>query len=92
MELPMNLLMKHLGANVTLPTMVVLWGIVCACQGTGCAFFPVSSFFALTTPSRFRCRALLQESSRLSFLPRRSRRYEVLIPADPHLILLTSYF
>lgn len=34
MELPMNLLMKRLGANVTLPVMVVLWGIVCACQGS----------------------------------------------------------
>ena len=29
----MNLLMKRVGANVTLPIMVVLWGIVCACQG-----------------------------------------------------------
>jgi len=33
MELPMNLLMKRLGANVTLPIMVILWGVVCACQG-----------------------------------------------------------
>ncbi|KAH9057685.1 MFS general substrate transporter [Lactarius vividus] len=33
MELPMNLLMKRLGANVTLPVMVILWGVVCACQG-----------------------------------------------------------
>jgi MFS family permease len=33
MELPMNLLMKRLGANVTLPVMVVLWGVVCTCQG-----------------------------------------------------------
>ncbi|KAH9994533.1 MFS general substrate transporter [Russula compacta] len=32
-ELPMNLLMKRLGANVTLPVMVILWGMVCACQG-----------------------------------------------------------
>ncbi|KAF8497830.1 MFS general substrate transporter [Russula emetica] len=32
-ELPMNLLMKRVGANVTIPIMVVLWGIVCACQG-----------------------------------------------------------
>ncbi len=29
----MNLLMKRVGANVILPVMVVLWGIVCACQG-----------------------------------------------------------
>ncbi|KAF8265315.1 major facilitator superfamily domain-containing protein [Lactarius quietus] len=33
MEIPMNLLMKRLGANVTLPVMVILWGVVCACQG-----------------------------------------------------------
>ncbi|KAH9026161.1 MFS general substrate transporter [Lactarius hengduanensis] len=33
MELPMNLVMKRLGANVTLPVMVILWGVVCACQG-----------------------------------------------------------
>ncbi|KAI9457829.1 MFS general substrate transporter [Lactarius psammicola] len=33
MQLPMNLLMKRLGANVTLPLMVISWGVVCACQG-----------------------------------------------------------
>ncbi|KAI0057283.1 MFS general substrate transporter [Artomyces pyxidatus] len=33
MEIPMNLLMKRLGANITLPVMVILWGMVCACQG-----------------------------------------------------------
>ncbi|KAI9433911.1 MFS general substrate transporter [Lactarius indigo] len=33
MQLPMNLVMKRLGANVTLPAMVILWGIVCTCQG-----------------------------------------------------------
>ncbi|KZV68752.1 MFS general substrate transporter [Peniophora sp. CONT] len=33
MELPMNLLMKRLGPNVTLPVMVTLWGMVTACQG-----------------------------------------------------------
>lgn len=82
MELPMNLLMKRLGANVTLPAMVVLWGIVCACQGTGCAFFPVLPFFALI--ARFRCRAFLRESSRLPFLPRHSRRYDLLASVDPH--------
>ncbi|KAF8500183.1 MFS general substrate transporter [Russula emetica] len=32
-ELPMNLLMKRVGADVMLPIMVILWGIVCACQG-----------------------------------------------------------
>ena len=30
----MNLLVKRLGANVTLPIMVILWGIVSACQGS----------------------------------------------------------
>lgn len=29
----MNLLMKRLGANITLPLMVTLWGMVTACQG-----------------------------------------------------------
>jgi hypothetical protein len=33
MELPANLLMKRFGANRTLPTMVTLWDMVCACQG-----------------------------------------------------------
>ena len=33
LELPMNLLMKRIGANITLPIMVALWGMVCACQG-----------------------------------------------------------
>ncbi|KAI0320432.1 MFS general substrate transporter, partial [Amylostereum chailletii] len=33
MELPMNLVMKRFGANITLPLMVTLWGMVCACQG-----------------------------------------------------------
>lgn len=33
MELPMNLAMKKVGPNVTFPTMMVLWGMVCACQG-----------------------------------------------------------
>ncbi|KAI0686889.1 MFS general substrate transporter [Cytidiella melzeri] len=33
MELPMNLLMKRIGANYTLPLMVTLWGVVTACQG-----------------------------------------------------------
>ena len=29
----MNLLMKRVGADVMLPIMVILWGIVCTCQG-----------------------------------------------------------
>ena len=32
-ELPSNLLMKKFGANLMLPLMVILWGMVCACQG-----------------------------------------------------------
>jgi sugar phosphate permease len=50
MEIPMNLLMKRLGANVTLPIMVILWGVVCACQGTGRTFLPciavLSTFYS----------------------------------------------
>ena len=36
----MNLRMIRLGANVTLPIMVILWGVLCACQGTGRPFLP----------------------------------------------------
>ncbi|EKM58174.1 uncharacterized protein PHACADRAFT_252274 [Phanerochaete carnosa HHB-10118-sp] len=32
-EFPTNLLLKHIGANILLPAMVVLWGIVTALQG-----------------------------------------------------------
>jgi hypothetical protein len=64
-ELPMNLLMKRLGANVTLPIMVILWGIVCTCQG---------SHFLLARPSfaliaQLRCCPFLPRSSRVSILP-----------------------
>jgi hypothetical protein len=38
----MNLLMKRLGANVTLPVMVILWGMVCACQGSHFLLVPPS--------------------------------------------------
>jgi hypothetical protein len=41
-QIPMNLLMKRLGANVTLPIMVILWGIVCTCQGSHFIFVPPS--------------------------------------------------
>jgi len=48
----MNLLMKHLGANVTIPIMVVLWGVVCTCQG---GHFPLLlPFLALTAQIRRR--------------------------------------
>jgi hypothetical protein len=66
MELPMNLLMKRLGANVTLPVMAVLWGLVCACQGS---HFPlVSPFLAFT--ARIRRRTFLSRTSRVPVLPR----------------------
>ena len=42
MEFPMNLLLKRLGADVTLLIMAILWGIICACQG---------SYFPLVLPS-----------------------------------------
>jgi hypothetical protein len=67
MEIPMNLLMKRLGANVTLPIMVILWGIVCTCQGSHFPVVPLS--LALT--ARFRRHAFLPQSSRVSILPRR---------------------
>ena len=60
----MNLLMKRLGANVTLPIMVVLWGMICACQGNH--FLLVLPSLALTP--QFRCRPLLPRSSRVSIL------------------------
>ncbi|KAJ7063698.1 major facilitator superfamily domain-containing protein [Mycena amicta] len=33
-ELPSNLLLKKVGPNLMLPTMITLWGVVTACQGT----------------------------------------------------------
>ena len=48
MEIPMNLLMKRIGANITLPTMVILWGIVCACQG-------LNTFAELHRPWKWSC-------------------------------------
>jgi hypothetical protein len=64
-EIPMNLLMKRLGANVTLPIMVILWGIVTTCQG---------SHFPLARPSlvftvQLRCCPFLPRSSRVSIPP-----------------------
>ncbi|KAJ6500774.1 major facilitator superfamily domain-containing protein [Mycena sanguinolenta] len=32
-ELPSNLLLKIVGPNLMLPTMLTLWGVVCTCQG-----------------------------------------------------------
>ena len=68
MELPMNLIMKRLGANVTLPVMVVLWGVVCACQGIHFPLVP-PSLLALTAWNR-RC-TFLSRTSRVPILPRR---------------------
>jgi hypothetical protein len=68
MELPMNLLMKRLGANVTLPVMVVLWGVVSACQGNHFPLVP-PSLVALTT--QIRRRTYISRTSRVPILPRR---------------------
>jgi hypothetical protein len=38
----MNLLLKRVGANVTFPFMVTLWGIACACQGSRLFLVPTS--------------------------------------------------
>ena len=73
-ELPMNLLVKRLGANVTLPIMGILWGIVSACQGS---YGPL----LLSSPAlsrQLRCRPLLPQSSCVSILPWRHRRYHPL--------------
>lgn len=40
----MNLLLKRIGANVTLPLMVILWGIVSTCQGSHLLLFPPSQY------------------------------------------------
>jgi hypothetical protein len=43
----MNLIMKRFGANVTLPSMVVLWGVICACQGQGFFFITRAVFLTI---------------------------------------------
>jgi len=70
----MNLLMKRIGANVTIPVMAVLWGVVCACQG---------SYFLLNPPvialtAQIRCRTFLSRTSRVPDLPRRPSGYNPL--------------
>ena len=71
----MNLLMKRVGANVTLPIMVILWGIVCTCQG--------SHFLLLLPPlvftAQLRCYPFLPQSPRVSILSWRPRRYYLLV-------------
>ena len=62
----MNLLMKRVGANVTLPIMVVLWGIVCTCQG---AIFRCTAIGQLALTAQLRCRPFLSWSSHMSILP-----------------------
>ena len=60
----MNLLMKRLGANVTLPVMAVLWGLVCTCQGSS---FCWCRFLALTV--QVRRRKFLSRTSCVPALP-----------------------
>jgi len=61
----MNLLMKRIGANVTLPVMAALWGLVCTCQG---GHFPlVPPFLALTV--HIRRRTFLSRTSCVPALP-----------------------
>ncbi len=72
----MNLLMKRLGANVTLPIMVILWGVVCTCQGIGDVFLP--HFAVFSAHACFRCCAFLPQSSRVPFPSRHPRRYSIL--------------
>jgi hypothetical protein len=67
----MNLLMKRIGANVTLPVMVILWGIACTCQGS---HFPLESPVSVFT-SHIRRRTFLSRTSRVPALPWRFRRY-----------------
>ena len=65
MELPMNLLMKRFGANVTIPVMAVLWGVACTCQGS---HFPLLlPFLALT--AKIRCRTFLSQPSCVPVVP-----------------------
>jgi len=71
MELPMNLLMKRIGPNVTLPVMVVLWGVACTCQGSHFPLFP--SILALTAQTRRR--TFLSRPSSVPALPRRPLGY-----------------
>lgn len=32
-ELPSNLLLRRIGPNILMPTILALWGLICACQG-----------------------------------------------------------
>lgn len=67
----MNLLMKRIGANITLPLMVTLWGVVTACQG----IFLVSDLHQLNELMVIfrRCQDL-RRASRMPILPRSPRR------------------
>ena len=62
----MNLLMKRLGANVTLPIMVILWGVVCACQGTSYPFFLHIAVLSVHCSSQVLCIPTTVSSSAVS--------------------------
>ena len=66
MELPMNLLMKRLGANMTLPVMVILWGVVSACQGS---HFPLVWPSSVALTAYIRRRTFLSRTSCVPVLP-----------------------
>ena len=55
MEIPMNLPMKRLGANVILPIMAILWGVACACQGIGRTFLPRIAVLSTHYSSQVQC-------------------------------------
>ena len=46
-ELPSNLLLRKLGPNLVMPTILALWGMICALQGT------VTSYAGLVTIRAF---------------------------------------
>lgn len=70
MELPMNLAMKRYGANVTLPAMVTLWGMVCACQGQSAS--AILHYREHHRLMHHRCRKVIWWASRLPILLGRS--------------------
>ncbi len=74
----MNLLMKRLGANYTLPLMVTLWGMVTACQGAvksyggliACRFFLGALEGELRLPPSYAIRCIdAYEQSKVAYSP-----------------------
>lgn len=67
----MNLILKKVGANITLPLMVALWGMVTACQGErtnsiSCDYFEVNLTTGMCTQAQLH---LIEAfSSAVSFL------------------------